>query len=89
MNTTEEGQAGGPVRGPSNTMADARHLFRWKDGQKEKGRAVLQSVEDEDEEVAQLAVLLTFVETFVFSKVYHEPFDCPTAHFLAVLGIDE
>jgi hypothetical protein len=45
MNTTEEGQAEGQVRGPSSTIADARRLFRWKDGQKEKGRAVLRSVE--------------------------------------------
>jgi hypothetical protein len=89
MNTTEEGQAGGPVRGPPDTMADARHFFRWKDGQKEKGMTVLQSVAGEDEEVAQLTALLTLVETFVCSKVYHEPFDFPTAHFLAVLWIDE
>jgi hypothetical protein len=40
-------------------------------------------------EAAQLATLLAFIETFVFSKVYHESFDCPTVRFLAVLGIDE
>jgi hypothetical protein len=46
---------------------------------------VLRSIESGDEEAAQLATLLAFIETFVFSKVYHEPFDCPTVHFLAVL----
>jgi Lhr-like helicase len=89
MDTTEEGQVEPAVAGPPDTMADARRLFIWKDGQKEKARAVLRSIESGDEEAAQLATLLTFIETFVFSKVYHEPFDCPTIHFLAVLGIDE
>jgi hypothetical protein len=50
---------------------------------------VLRSIENGEEEAAQLATLLAFVETFVFNKVYHEPFDCPAVHFLAVLGIDE
>ena len=89
MDTTEEGQVGPQAGGPPDTMADARRLLRWKDGQKEKGRAVLQSMEGGHDEEAQLSTLLAFVETFVFSKVYHEPFDCPTVHFLAVLGIDE
>jgi hypothetical protein len=89
MDTTEEAQFEGQARGPPDTMADARRLFKWKDGQKEKARAVLRSIEGADGEAAQLATLLTFIETFVFSKVYHEPFDCPTVHFLAVLGIDE
>jgi hypothetical protein len=89
MDTTEEGRAKSPAGGPSDTMADARRLFKWKDGQREKARAVLRSIENGEEEAAQLATLLAFVETFVFSKVYHEPFDCPTVHFLAVLGIDE
>jgi hypothetical protein len=70
-------------------MADVRRLFKWKEGQKEKARAVLRSIENGDGEAAQLATLLAFLETFVFSKVYHEPFDCLTVHFLAVLGIDE
>jgi hypothetical protein len=89
MDTTEEGRAESPAEGPRDTMADARRLFKWKEGQKEKARAVLRSIENGEEEAAQLATLLAFVETFVFSKVYHEPFDCPTVHFLAVLGIDE
>lgn len=89
MDTTEEGHVEGQTGGPPDTMADARRLFGWNDGQKEKGRAVLRSMESGDEEAAQLSTLLAFVETFVFSKVYHEPFDCPTVHFLAVLGIDE
>jgi hypothetical protein len=89
MDTTEEGQAESPARGPPDTMTDARRLFKWKEGQKDKARAVLRSVESGEEEAAQLATLLAFIETFVFSKVYHEPFDCPTVHFLAVLGIDE
>jgi hypothetical protein len=50
---------------------------------------VLRSIGNGEEEAVQLATLLAFVETFVFSKVYHEPFDCPTVHFLVVLGIDE
>jgi hypothetical protein len=50
---------------------------------------VLRSIESRDEEAAQLATLLAFIETFVFSKVYYEPFDCPTVHFLVVLRIDE
>jgi hypothetical protein len=85
MDITEEGQAESPDGGPRDTMADARRLFKWKEGQKEKARAVLRSIESGDEEAAQLATLLAFIETFVFSKVYHEPFDCPTVHFLAVL----
>ena len=89
MDTAEEGQAEPPAGGPPDTMADARRLFKWKEGQKEKARAVLRSIEGGDEEATQLATLLAFIETFVFSKVYHEPFDCPTVHFLAVLGIDE
>jgi hypothetical protein len=70
-------------------MVDARRLFKWREGQQEKARAVLRSIENGEEEAAQLAALLAFIETFVSSKVYHEPFDCPTVHFLAVLGIDE
>jgi hypothetical protein len=89
MDITEEGHVEGQTEGPPDPMADARRLFKWKDGQKEKGRAVLRSMEGGDEDSAQLSTLLAFVETFVFSKVYHEPFDCPTVHFLAVLGIDE
>jgi hypothetical protein len=89
MDTTDEGHVEGQTGGPPDTMADARRLFKWRDGQKEKGRAVLRSMEGADEEAAQLSTLLAFVETFIFSKVYHEPFDCPTVHFLAVLGIDE
>jgi hypothetical protein len=89
METTEEGQAESPASGPPDTMADARRLFKWREGQKEKARAVLRSVKGGEEEATQLATLLAFIETFVFSKVYHEPFDCPTVHFLAVLGIDE
>ena len=89
MDTTEDGQAEPTVGEPVDTMADTRRLFRWKEGQKEKARAVLQSIKSGEEEATQLATLLAFIETFVFSKVYHEPFDCPTVHFLAVLGIDE
>jgi hypothetical protein len=85
MDITEEGQAESPDGGPSDTMADARRLFKWKEGQKEKARAVLRSIESGDDEAAQLATLLAYIETFVFSKVYYEPFDCPTVHFLAVL----
>jgi hypothetical protein len=50
---------------------------------------VLQSIENGEEEAAQLATLLVFVETFVFSKVYYKLFDYPTVYFLAVLGSDE
>jgi hypothetical protein len=90
MDTAEEGQAGGQAEADSaDTMADDRRLFKWKVGQKEKGRAVLQSMDSADGKYSQLKTLLTFIETFVFSKAYHEPFDCPTVHFLAVLGIDE
>jgi hypothetical protein len=89
IDTTEEGRAESPAEGPRDTIADARRLFKWKEGQKEKARAVLRSIENSEEEAAQLATLLAFVETLVFSKVYYEPFDCPTIHFLVVLGIDE
>ncbi|RYE97104.1 MAG: hypothetical protein EOO77_39665, partial [Oxalobacteraceae bacterium] len=40
MDTTEDGQAEPTVGEPVDTMADARRLFRWKEGQKEKARAV-------------------------------------------------
>jgi hypothetical protein len=72
MDTTEEGQAELPAGRPPDTMADARRLFKWKDRQREKARAVLRSIENGEEEAAQLATLLAFVETFVFSKVYRE-----------------
>lgn len=32
--------------------------------------------------------ILDFSATFIFYKVYGKPFDSPTVHFLAVLGID-
>jgi hypothetical protein len=89
MDTTGVEQVEAQAGGSSDTIADARRLFKWKDGQKEKARAVLRSIEGGDEEAAQSATLLTFIETFVSSRVYHEPFDCPTVHFLAVLGIDK
>ena len=37
----------------------------------------------------RLEALLSFVGTFFFDKVYHRQFDCPTVHFLTVMGIDE
>jgi hypothetical protein len=67
MDTTEEGQAESPAGVPPDALADARRLFKWKEGQKEKARAVLQSIEGGDGEAAQLATLLAFVETFIFS----------------------
>jgi hypothetical protein len=70
-------------------MADARRLFKWTDGQKDRGRELLDSIERDASEGEQLKALLAFVETFIFNKVYHQPFDCPTVHFLAVMGIDE
>lgn len=89
MDTAEEGQGRPSAGAPADAIVDARRLFQWADGQKEKARAVLRSIESGEEEAAQLAALLAFVKTVVFSKVSHEPFDCPTIHFLAVLGIDE
>jgi hypothetical protein len=52
MDTTGVEQVEAQAGGPSDTMADARRLFKWKDGQKEKGRAVLRSMEGGDEEAA-------------------------------------
>jgi hypothetical protein len=70
-------------------MADARRLFKWTDGQKDRGRELLNSIERDALEGEQLKALLAFVETFIFNKVYYQPFDCPTVHFLVVIGIDE
>jgi hypothetical protein len=89
MDTTEERQVDSQAEGTPDTMADAQRLFKWKDGQREKGMVVLRSIESGDDEAAQLAALLTFFETLVFSKVYHEPFECLTVHFLAFPGADE
>jgi hypothetical protein len=89
MDTIEVEQVGAQAGGPPDMMADAQRLLKRKDGQKEKARAVLLLMECEDKEAAQLTTLLTLIETFVFSKVYHEPLDCPTVHFLPVLGTDE
>jgi superfamily II DNA or RNA helicase len=85
MDTADVGQANGEL----DTMYDARRLFQWKEGQQDRGRTLLDSIAREDSEEEQLKALLAFVQTFIFTKVYHQPFDCPTVHFLAVLGIDE
>lgn len=70
-------------------MHDARRLFPWKDGQKDRARRLLQSIGDAEPEERQLEALMEFSETFIFHKIYRHPFENPTIHFLAVLGIDE
>ncbi|KAK0926478.1 hypothetical protein LTR29_017851 [Friedmanniomyces endolithicus] len=68
-------------------MRDARRLFPWRAGQRERAERLLSGVETGAESVMQ--ALLDFSETFIFHKVYHKPFESPMLHFMAILGIDE
>ena len=70
-----------------DTMVDARRLFPWREGQKESARQLLRRLEGVGVGSAA-AALLELSGTFIFQKLYHQPFESPMLHFLAVLGID-
>jgi superfamily II DNA helicase RecQ len=68
-------------------MADARRLFPWLAGQKELALEVLKCAQQGGGgDIARS--LLDLSATFIFQKVYHQPFESPMLHFMAILGID-
>ena len=70
-------------------IVDVRRLFKQIDRQRDQSRELLNLIERDALEEEQLKVLLAFVKMFIFNKVYYQLFDCPTIHFLVVIGIDK
>lgn len=68
-------------------MADARRLFPWLPGQKELALEVLRRARPGGGGNVAGAIL-DLSATFIFQKVYHNPFESPMLHFMAILGID-
>lgn len=56
-------------------MKDARRLYPWRDGQKERARRILHSAETGSGSV--VCAILDFSQSFIFHKVYHKPFESP------------
>ncbi len=68
-------------------MADAHRLFPWLAGQKELALEVLRCADPGGGgDIARS--ILDLSATFIFQKVYHQPFESPMLHFMAILGID-
>ena len=70
-------------------LYDADRLFPWIGDQLALSERLLQSIELSDNEATQLEALLEFVKSFIFQRMWQDPYESGIVHFLAVLGIDE